>query len=242
MSEMTTYERLAAPFELSEHARVQKGGMQQTYAPWTSYVERMTAVLGAQNWSNRVIREGFTETECWVLVQVRALIDGQWVIHEQYGSEPIAKGYEQKPTTDLLKSVASDALKKAISLFGPGLYLSIKEEREAIDEAMREAVREEAARQRGSQGPDEAPEPRSGAGRPPAPIRPSQAPQAPPEPLTASDRAGLEHRYESLREHAIALGARTSWINQGSEKWNDIQLPKYIGLLEGIISRQQGAA
>lgn len=236
--ELTTYERLAEPFAIGEHAMVNKGGMDQTYAPWTEYVERMNDVLGANTWSNRIVREGFTETECWVLVEVEAVIDGERVVRQQYGCEPITKGREAKPTTDLLKSTASDALKKAISLFGPGLYLSVKEERLVIQQAMREAVREEAARQ-GPTGGHRTPP----ADRPaPSPIRQPPAPQAPPEPLTASDRAGLENRYEALREHARQLGARTSWINKGSEAWNDVQLPKYVGLLEGIVSRHQGAA
>lgn len=243
--EPTTYERLAEPFAIGEHAMVNKGGMDQTYAPWTEYVERMTAVLGANNWSNRIVREGFTETECWVLVEVEAVIDGQKVVHQQYGCEPITKGKDARPTTDLLKSTASDALKKAISLFGPGLYLSVKEERLVIQQAMREAVREEAARQGSTGGHRTPPAGRPAPGAAPSPIRPPQAPQAPqapPEPLTASDRAGLEHRYEALREHAQQLGARTSWLGQGAEAWNDVQLPKYVGLLEGIVSRHQGAA
>lgn len=236
--EPTTYERLAEPFAIGEHATVNKGGTDQTYAPWTEYVERMTAVLGANNWSNRIVREGFTETECWVLVEVEAVIDGLKVVHQQYGCEPITKGRDAKPTTDLLKSTASDALKKAISLFGPGLYLSVKEERIVIQQAMREAVREEAARQGPTGGHRTPPVDRPA----PSPIRPQPAPQAPPEPLTASDRAGLENRYEALREHAQQLGARTSWLGQGAEAWNDVQLPKYVGLLEGIVSRHQGAA
>lgn len=139
--EVTTYQRLAAPFDVSEHARVQKGGMQQTYAPWTAYVERLNDVLGPEQWSFRVVREGFTDTECWVLGEITATIDGVTVTRQQYGCEPITKGRNETPTTDLLKTAASDAIKKAASLIGPGLYLSIKEEREAIERAMREAQR-----------------------------------------------------------------------------------------------------
>lgn len=152
----TTYQRLAAPFSLDEHAKVPKGGMNQTYAPWTSYVERMNAEL-PNRWSFRVIREGFTETECWVLGEVTAIIDGEVVTRQQYGSEPIAKG--KGTTTDLLKTTASDALKKAISLFGPGLYLSVKEEREKIDAAMQEAIRAAAAEKRNADRPKPAPQP-----------------------------------------------------------------------------------
>jgi hypothetical protein len=157
MTDSTTYEKLAAPFALSEHAKVNKGGMDQTYAPWTEYVERMNAVLGVGQWSVRIVREGFTDTECWVLAEVEAIIDGALVVRQQYGCEPITKGRDAKPTTDLLKSTASDAIKKAVSLLGPGLYLSVKEERVAIEAAMREAVLEAAAIKRANDRPKPAP-------------------------------------------------------------------------------------
>lgn len=149
----SVYERLAEPFALSEHAKVNKGGMDQTYAPWTEYVERMNSVLGVENWSSRIVREGFTETECWVLAEVEAVIDGHRVVRQQYGCEPITKGRDAKPTTDLLKSTASDAMKKAISLLGPGLYLSVKEERVAIEAAMREAIKAAAEEKRNAGKP-----------------------------------------------------------------------------------------
>lgn len=158
--ELTTYQKLSTPFAVSEHARVPKGGMQQTYAPWTAYVERLNDVLGPDRWSFRVIREGFTETECWVLGEITATIDGETVTRQQYGCEPITKGQRETPTTDLLKTAASDAIKKAASLIGPGLYLSIKEEREAIEAEMREA-----SRPKPPQKPATAPTPISDAAR-----------------------------------------------------------------------------
>ena len=170
--EQTTYQRLAAPFELSDHARVPKGGMTQTYAPWTKYVERLNDVLGAERWSFRVIREGFTETECWVLGEITATIDGETVTRQQYGCEAITKGQRETPTTDLLKTAASDAVKKAASLLGPGLYLSVKEEREAIEGAMREAVQAEAKRQADARAAKNRP-------APPTPLH-GTTPQSPP--------------------------------------------------------------
>lgn len=158
-ADMTTYERLAAPFALDQHAKVPKGGMQQTYVPWTDYVDRLNNVLGPDQWSFRIIREGFTESECWVLAEITATIDGQQVVRQQYGCEPIARG--QRPTSDLLKSTASDALKKAASLLGPGLYLSMQEERAKIEAAMQEAIRAAVGEQR---APGKAP---AGSGTPP---------------------------------------------------------------------------
>lgn len=141
---LTTYQKLAVPFDLDNHAKVNKGSGSQTYAPWTSYAQRLNDIL-AENWSFRVIREGFTDTECWVLGEITADIDGTVIVRQQYGCEPILKG--TRPSTDLLKTAASDALKKAASLLGPGLYLSIKEEREAVEAEMRAAVEAEAKRQ-----------------------------------------------------------------------------------------------
>lgn len=240
---LSTYEKLAAPFELEDHARVNKGGMDQTYAPWTTYAQRLTDVLG-MDWSFRIVREGFTATECWVLAEITALIDGREVTRQQYGSEPIVKGRDAKPTTDLVKSTASDALKKAASLFGVGLYLSVKEERLLIDEAMREAVREEAARQRGGsyQAPQGAPQGQDRPAPAPTPMRPVRAPEQAPVALAAGERAGLENKYESLREQARRLGFQASWAAGGPEQFNDIQLPKYLGLLEQHIARQRVSA
>lgn len=154
---LNTYSRLSEPFAVSEHATVNKGGSDQTYVPWTEYVERMNAVLGVNNWSFRVIREGFTATECWVLGEIRAIVDGVEIVRQQYGCEPITKGRDAKPTTDLLKSSASDAIKKAASLLGVGLYLSVKEERVAIQQAMRAevqaAAKAEAEARRSTQRP-----------------------------------------------------------------------------------------
>jgi hypothetical protein len=228
-----TYERLAEPFDLEAHATVNKGGLDQTYVPWTDYVERLNDVLSPSKWSSRVLREGFTPTECWVLVEIEAVIDGERVVRQQYGCEPIVKGSSAKPTTDLLKSTASDALKKAASLLGVGLYLSIKEERVAIQRAMHEAVLEEVDRRR------PAPSDRD-RGSSPSPLRP--APQPAPAPLDASARTALEHTYEALREQARSRGFQASWVGNASSAWNDLQLPKYVGLLENYLARHRGAA
>jgi hypothetical protein len=239
---LSTYEKLALPFDLADHARVNKGGMDQTFAPWTVYVERLNSVLGVENWSYRIPREGFTETECWVLAEITAFIDGAEIVRQQYGSEPIVKGRDAKPTTDLLKSTASDALKKAASLLGVGLYLSIKEERLAIEQAMREAVMEAAGQMRGAGGPQRAPQGQDRPAPAPTPMRPPQAAQPAPAPLATGERASLENKYEALREQARHTGFQASWATGGPEQFNDIQLPKYINLLEQHVARQRVSA
>lgn len=141
----TTYERLAEHFATSAHKRVKKGGREQTYVPWTDKVDRFNAVLGS-DWSFRMIREGLTETEAWVLGEITATIDGVTTVRQQYGCEPIAKGQRETPTSDLFKIAGTDALSKAATLFGCGLYLSIQEERAEVEAAMQEAIRAEHRR------------------------------------------------------------------------------------------------
>lgn len=148
----TTYERLAERFPATDHKKVKKGGREQTYIPWTDKVERFNKVLG-HDWSFRVVREGMTETEAWVLGELSVTIDGVTTVRQQYGCEPIVKGQRETPTTDLFKIAGTDALSKAATLFGCGLYLSIQEEREEVEAAMQEAVRAAAAERRAASAP-----------------------------------------------------------------------------------------
>jgi hypothetical protein len=221
--DLTTYQRLATPFDLSDHAKVPKGGMTQTYAPWTAYVERLNEVLGAEHWSFRVVREGFTPTECWVLGEITALIDGETVTRQQYGCEPITKGQRETATTDLLKTAASDALKKATSLIGPGLYLSIREEREAIEAAMQEAVRAAIAKERAGTAP-KTPASTSSAGT----TAPSPAVAAP-----ATTPAG-----DGARPPADAVHVRWQRLVAEAER---VKLPK-LGAIKAIDPQAVSAA
>jgi hypothetical protein len=215
MSDQTTYQRLAAPFELADHAKVPKGGMTQTYAPWTAYVQRLNEVLPNQ-WSFRVIREGFTETECWVLGEVTAVIDGETVTRQQYGCEPILKG--GKPASDLLKTAASDAVKKASQLIGPGLYLSIKEEREAIDaairdEAMRLAAEMAEARRAGQNAPKAPPaHAATNAASPGTTASPAAStPPASGATPTSSSTTATDVQKAALRTGATPINQQTRW-------------------------------
>jgi hypothetical protein len=141
---MTQMERLAEHFPTETHARVNKGGREQTYIPWTSSVERLNDVLGP-HWSFRVVREGLTDTEAYVLGEIKAIVDGVEVVRQHFGCETIKRGKEGKPITDLFKIAASDAIWKAASMLGVGLYLSIKEERQYIEYLMQQVVKEAAA-------------------------------------------------------------------------------------------------
>ena len=145
--ELTTYQKLAAHFPTEAHKRVKKGGREQTYIPWTDKVERFNEVLGS-DWSFRIVREGMTDTEAWVLGEITATIDGVVTVRQQYGCEPITRGQDDRPVTDLFKIAGTDALSKAATLFGCGLYLSIQEERAEVEAAMQEAVRAAMAERR----------------------------------------------------------------------------------------------
>jgi hypothetical protein len=109
----TAYQRLAERFPAADHKRVNKGGRDQTYIPWTDKVERFNEVLG-QDWSFRVVREGMTTTEAWVLGELSVTIDGVTTVRQQYGCEAIVKGQRETPTTDEL-------LQAALEYAPPGL-------------------------------------------------------------------------------------------------------------------------
>lgn len=148
----SVYERLAEQFDIGAHKKVKKGGREQTYIPWTDKVERFNQVLG-QDWSFRIIREGMTDTEAWVLGELTVTIDGVTTVRQQYGCESITRGQNASPVTDLFKIAGTDALSKAATLFGCGLYLSIQEERAEVEAAMQEAVRAAAAEARRPKAP-----------------------------------------------------------------------------------------
>lgn len=177
--EASVYERLAEQFPIEAHKKVTKGGREQTYIPWTDKVERFNEVLGS-NWSYRIVREGMTDTEAWALGEITVVIDGVRSTRQQYGCEPIVKGRNNTPTSDLFKIAGTDALSKAATLFGCGLYLSIREEREEVEALMQEAIRAEAAKRRAeSSPPPKAPATAStSAARPTAPATTAAAPAA----------------------------------------------------------------
>lgn len=143
MAEQTTYARLTERFAAEEHKTLAaRGG--QTYVPWNLVAGRLNDVLGVTGWSFEVIREGFTQNECWVLGRLNATIDGETTIRDQYGCADIMLG--QSPNTDLLKKAGTDALKKCAQVLGVALYLTDAEERA-------EVKREQEAQKRGQAWP-----------------------------------------------------------------------------------------
>jgi hypothetical protein len=143
MSETTTYAQLAARFATEDHARVNKGGGDQTYVPAEKIISRLNGVLGVGGWSFTVLREGFTPAEAWVLGEITATIDGQAVTRQQYGDQPltVGRGDREKPVADLMKKAGTNALKKCATLLGVALYLYDEDERLEVEAEMREASR-----------------------------------------------------------------------------------------------------
>lgn len=215
------YGRLAVPFAVSDHAKVSKGSGSQTYAPWTSYVQRLNDEL-QENWSFRAVREGFTETECWVLGEITATIDGVVTVRQQYGCEPIAVG--QKPNGDLLKKAATDAIKKAASLLGVGLYLSDKEEREAIETAMREEARN---------GNRPAPKPPQTDAPAPTPINKGRAAAEMTGAQVSPERAELIESVQATMRKALARDL--DFQQQDPNVLSDAQLREYGKALADMI-------
>lgn len=230
----TTYERLAEQFPVSAHKTVKKGGREQTYIPWTDKVERFNDVLG-HNWSFRVIREGLTDTEAWVLGELSVTIDGVTTVRQQYGCESITRGQNASPVTDLFKIAGTDALSKAATLFGCGLYLSIQEERAEVEAAMREAVREAVAAQRASASPKAATASTSSA-RTTAPSTTADAPAE--TPLLRWERLVAEAESVTLPTLGAVKAVDPRVLNAA-------QLTAYANKLERSIATfrgQQGAA
>lgn len=228
----TTYERLTEHFPTEAHKKVKKGGREQTYVPWTDKVERLNGVLGS-DWSFRIIREGMTDTEAWVLGEITATIDGVVTVRQQYGCEPITRGQDAKPVTDLFKIAGTDALSKAATLFGCGLYLSIQEEREAVEAEMRAAVQAEAEQQAAERA----------AQRPQAPASTSSA-------ATTAPSSGAPARPETTRARWQRLVSEAEQANLDTigrvkaidpKAVGEAQLKKYADQLEARLKDVRAA-
>jgi hypothetical protein len=130
------YAALAAHFPAEEHKTLERAGG-QTYVPWNLVAERLNTVLGVENWSFRILREGFTATECWVLGEMTVTIREIEAVRQQYGVSPLTMGAKETPVDDLMKKAGTDALKKCAQVFGVALYLTDADERREVQAAMR---------------------------------------------------------------------------------------------------------
>lgn len=139
MSSNDVYQALSARFDPGDYKTRKQGGRDLTYITGEMALSRMNAELGWLNWSFRVVREGLTDTEAWVLGELTVTVDGTTITRQQYGNQDIMRG--QHATADLYKSAATDALKKAATTIGVGLHLYDEDERREVEAEMREAKR-----------------------------------------------------------------------------------------------------
>lgn len=182
------YAKLAEQFPTEAHKTLERAGG-QTYVAWNLVADRMNTVLGFQNWSFRIVREGFTDIEAWALGELTVTLDGVVTVRQQYGVSPLYVGAKQSPVDDLMKKVGTDALKKCAQTLGVALYLTDPEERREVQAAMAEQKRTANK-----------PAPSKPAPAKPTPIRQEQ----PSEPLP--ERAGLIRAYREAAQKAIDAG------------------------------------
>lgn len=201
---LTTYARLTERFAAEEHKTLAaRGG--QTYVPWNLVAGRLNDVLGVTGWSFEIIREGFTQNECWVLGRLNATVDGETTIRDQYGCADVMLG--QFPNTDLLKKAGTDALKKCAQVLGVALYLTDAEERA-------EVKREQEAQKRGQ-------------GRPAARTTPdvqksAQVTGAPPQPALCDKKQVLRTWHAAVKgTHLEDDATRAAFISWYSDKATD---------------------
>jgi hypothetical protein len=129
-SEWALYEKIAA--EINPTFKDVRGGVELEYHTGEQIVTRLNETLGFLNWSFRVLEHGIhaEADECWALGEITVTIDGRTVTRQQFGSQKIKRSRSSGTPMDIgfdLKGAATDALKKAASLIGAGLYLWKKE-------------------------------------------------------------------------------------------------------------------
>lgn len=115
------YAALARRFQT--HHQLPKGGVQLDYLSLAQVTERLTDAVGADNWEFEVREHGRDGDTLWALGRLTVHFPARSVIRDQFGECQTTRGMGDG---DARKGAASDALKKAASLVGVGLYLSDK--------------------------------------------------------------------------------------------------------------------
>ena len=122
---MDTYARLCEPFETTK----ERNGF--TYISMQQATSRLNEVLGVGSWSFKVLEHGYNQQadSYWALGQLVAIIDGNTVVREQFGSQTLNRYRSQAPGSkgaiidvgNDMKGAATDAFKKCASSVGVGL-------------------------------------------------------------------------------------------------------------------------
>jgi hypothetical protein len=96
------------------------------YIETSAVIQRLNDSLGYEGWSFEVVEQAEMSDEAIVKGRLVVYYEGKTIIREQFGSHP----YQKRRGTgeiiskgDVLKSAASDALKKCASLLGIGLHV-----------------------------------------------------------------------------------------------------------------------
>lgn len=141
----TMYEMLSERFAEEAHRTLNKSGAKLTYIPQAEVVTRLNRVFGVDKWSMEIVQAYRDAADPdWVIAKVRlvatiAHADGvATVVREGVGGQKIKRMKSGEPVDlgDEFKGAVSDALKKAATLFGIGLYLARDEDAiEAEEEA-----------------------------------------------------------------------------------------------------------
>lgn len=154
------YAALALPFEFTHSDR--RGGVDLTYITGEQAITRANAVLGFDGWSFKVLEHGIhTEAdEVWVLVEITVHFGERVVVRQQFGSQKIKRSRATGQPLDIgfdMKGATTDALKKALTLVGVGLYLSHKEtedeRRQRVVDEQRAATERRNPAPAGARGP-----------------------------------------------------------------------------------------
>lgn len=118
------YEALKAPFDQTYTRNV--GGVELTYLTGEQVISRLNDVLGVDGWSYVTGEPVIVENQLYIKGSL-TLVGG--ITKEAWGGAQVKRTRATGDFLDLgndIKSAATDALKKAASLLGVGLYLSAK--------------------------------------------------------------------------------------------------------------------
>ena len=142
----TLYDKLSKRFPEEAEKTLTKSGTRLTYVPQAEVVSRLNQVFGVQGWTSQilsVVRD--KDDPDWVLAHVRLTAtvmtgDGAATFsRDGVGGQKIkkTKNGDIVDLGDEFKGAVSDALKKAATQFGVGLYLARDEDAMEVEDLER---------------------------------------------------------------------------------------------------------
>lgn len=260
MAEQTTYERLAARFQASEHKTKTIGGTGLTYVDGETVISRLNEVLGFDGWSFEVGQVNVLEDEVWATGKLTVYVGDRVIVREQAGGQiinrtrgvparpyvpadgdrpeqpavPAQKGQVIELSNDI-KGAITDCLKKCATLVGVGLYLYDPEARREVADEMRADKRSPAPKAPSGAATSAA------KGVPGTPVNPTAStPTAPAVPPTSSSTTATP----AVEAAAVLTGAperlQTRWQRLVAEA-ERVNLPT-LGRVKAIDPKAVGVA